>query len=51
VRGTNIKTGEIVEMESVSFAARFINGVTTNICKACQGKIQQAYGYRWEYMI
>lgn len=49
VRSTNLKTGEVVEMESASAAARFVNGASTNICKACQGKLKQAYGWRWEY--
>jgi hypothetical protein len=50
VRGINIKTGEIVEMESTHAAARFVNGYQQNICSACQGKIKQAYGWRWEYV-
>lgn len=49
VRGTNIKTGEIVAMESISSAARFANGSNGDICNACQGKHKTAYGYRWEY--
>ena len=50
VRGTNITTGEVVEMESASAAARFVNGHPQNIYAACQGKLKQAYGYRWEYI-
>ncbi len=50
VRGTNLKTGEIVEIESVCAAARFVNGSHGNICQACQGKYKHAYGYRWEYI-
>jgi hypothetical protein len=50
VRGTNIKTGEVVETESAMAAARFVNGSQGHICKACQGKYKQAYGWRWEYI-
>ena len=50
VRGTNIKTGEVVEMESISAAARFVNRHNGYICQACQGKLKQAYGWRWEYI-
>jgi hypothetical protein len=50
VRGTNIKTGEIVEIESTYAAARYVNGDQGNICKACQGNRKQAYGWRWEYV-
>jgi hypothetical protein len=50
VRGTNVKTGEVVEMESVSAAARFVNGHHQGIYAACQGKKKTAYGWRWEYI-
>jgi hypothetical protein len=50
VRGTNIKTGEILEMASATAVARFVNGSKGSICKACQGKYKQAYGWRWEYI-
>jgi hypothetical protein len=50
VRGTNIKTGEIVEMESLSAAARFVDGASSHICHSCQGNRKQAYGWRWEYI-
>jgi hypothetical protein len=50
VRGTNIKTGEVVEMESTHAAARFVNGSQSNICSACQGKYKHAYGWRWRYV-
>jgi hypothetical protein len=50
VRGTNIKTGEIVEMESLAAAEKFVNGHYQNIRQACQGNRKQAYGYRWEYV-
>jgi hypothetical protein len=50
VRGTNLKTGETIEMESTSAAARFVNGSHANIGKACQGKQKTAYGWRWEYI-
>jgi hypothetical protein len=50
VRGTNVKTGEVVEIESACAAARFVNGSQSNICKACQGKHKTAYGWRWEYI-
>ena len=50
VRGTNIHTGAVVEMESTRAATRFVNGSDGSICLACQGKRKQAYGYRWEYI-
>lgn len=54
VRGTNIKTGEVIEMESLSDAARYIRmDIGRGFChisKACKGKRKQAYGYRWEYI-
>jgi hypothetical protein len=50
VRGTNVKTGEIVEMESTHAAARFVNGSQGDISKACQGKQKTAYGYTWSYL-
>jgi hypothetical protein len=51
VRGTNIKTGEVIEMESITSAARFVNGSNGYICEACQGKLKHAYGWRWEYRL
>jgi hypothetical protein len=50
VRGTNLKTGEVVEMASTKDAARFVNGSHGHIGKSCQGKYKHAYGWRWEYI-
>ena len=51
VRGTHIKSGEIVEMESLAAAARFLNCRDSYIWNACQqGKQKTAYGCRWEYV-
>jgi hypothetical protein len=50
VRGTNITTGEVVDIESTHAAARFVNGSQGNIGKTCQGKYKHAYGWRWEYI-
>jgi hypothetical protein len=50
VRGTNIKTGEVVEMESIHAAGRFVNVGATHICSACRGKQKTSYGWRWEYI-
>jgi hypothetical protein len=50
VRGTNVKTGDVVEMEGVNAAARFMNGRHGSIWSACQGNRKQAYGWRWEYV-
>lgn len=35
------------EFESISYASRYVNGSHTNLIKAIQGKINQAYGFRW----
>jgi hypothetical protein len=51
VRGTNVKTGEVIELESLGAAARYVNGEDGYICKACQGKYKHAYGWRWEYRL
>lgn len=50
VRGTNMKTGEVVEMESTCSAGRFVHGCQGYISKTCQGKYKQAYGWQWEYI-
>lgn len=50
VSGLNIKTMEVVEMESLAAAARFVNGHYQAIRQACQGKIKHAYGWRWAYI-
>lgn len=38
------------EFNSVSDAARSVNGATGNITKALSGKLHRAYGYRWSYV-
>lgn len=35
------------EFESISCASRHVNGNHANLIKAIQGKINQAYGFRW----
>lgn len=50
VRCTHLKTGEQREFESISEAARQVNGNIGHICTACQGKYKSSAGYRWEYL-
>jgi hypothetical protein len=51
VRGTNIKTGEIIEFESANQAAKYFrlfnNG---HIIECCRGKRNSCKGHTWEYL-
>lgn len=49
VIGINVKTGEIVEFETVNEAGRHFNNRAGDICKCCQGERQTAQGYKWKY--
>lgn len=50
-RGTCLKTGVIIEYGSAEEAGRALNkGSGSAIGMAARGLIQQAYGYRWEYV-
>lgn len=50
VRGTNIKTCAVVEIESMAAAAMFVHGHPQNIRHACRGRQKTAYGWMWEYI-
>lgn len=49
VIGTNIKTGEEVEFGSARIAENFTGANYKNISAACNGKRNQAGGYRWRF--
>jgi group I intron endonuclease len=50
VKGTNIKTGEVLYFESQSAAARFVGAkYATGISQCCTGKNAFAHGYTWEF--
>ncbi len=49
VRGVNLKTGEILEFESIQSAGRHFGGRAGDICRCCQGQRSNAKGYKWEY--
>jgi len=40
----------LAEFESLREAARSVNGLKTNINRACTGKYKQAYGFEWKFM-
>lgn len=43
--------GNIIKIfNSISEAARFINGKDSSINRVCRGKSKMAYGYFWEYL-
>ena len=60
VRGINLKTGEIVEFESLSDASRFVNSyyngklttIASHIGNSIKGRYgsKSAYGYKWSYI-
>lgn len=39
----------ITEYQSITKAAKSINGIVTNIAKVCRGKRNYASGYRWKF--
>lgn len=42
--------GELLrEFSTLKEAAQYINGTFSNIAYCCQGKYNQAYGYKWRY--
>ena len=43
------KDGITVEFNSVSDAARFINGSRSSVHKCCSGKAKTGGGYTWKY--
>ena len=53
IKGTNLKTGDIVYFDSLQCAERFLNkkGANKNISSNCKGKKKSAYGYNWEYQL
>lgn len=50
IKGTHIKTGEVVIFESVSAAAVELNGSRGAIGCALAGKTANSQGYCWEYL-
>ena len=50
VKGTNIKTGEIVFFDTCSAAEKYFNIATSNVSQVCKGKKHSAKGYIWEYI-
>lgn len=53
VKQIDIKTNEIIAIyESTNAAARALGKKKgTHICEVCNGKLDNAYGYKWEYFI
>lgn len=47
IEGINVKTGEIVEFDSITEAAEKVNGKNSNISKALKDGFN-AYGYKWK---
>ena len=53
VRGTNVKTGEVIEFKSAQEASRFLglsNSGTINGCCLKRKSYKSCGGYRWEYI-
>ena len=47
----DLETGEVLgRYPSNSAAARESHGSQSSICKACNGRARQAYGYGWRYV-
>lgn len=47
IQGVNITTGKIVEFDSITEAAKKVNGKNGNICNAIKNG-WMAYGYKWK---
>lgn len=50
VRGTNIKTGEVVEYHSTQEAQRLGGFWSIHVSSCCRGKLKQHHGYKFEYI-
>lgn len=51
VYALDLYTHEIIDTyNTLKEASEDVGGHITNISKACRGELQQAYGYKWEYV-
>lgn len=50
IRGTNLKTGEIIDFESARQAEREVGVSYRLISATCNGRQKSAGGYRWEFI-
>lgn len=50
VRATNVRTGEVLEFEGVTVAARAVGCSHSGISLCLTGKNKLCKGYRWEYI-
>ena len=46
----NLDGNLVRDFESLSDAAKYVNGNRSNICACCNNRKEKAYGYRWRYI-